>query len=1046
MCHPLAVVFLCVSACLAVSFDSVAAPTVGKAVAERAKQNWPEDVVRAFGFEDAELWSGGALVASPKKAGAGAMRWATHTENTSLSCRNAPRDLSAFNTMSFWLHSSHANDATFMIILDSNREKGVFSYYSKKVAVDWTGWKKLEFRFRSFGKAREPVGWGKIDSLRFTASGWNQEPSNESVWVLDELDFFFDDQPYQPKLNMKKYAAEPAGNAFLAKLRPGHPRLILLDDDLPRIKAFLSKDPRGQAWLANTRKRAEQLYRRPPRKHELPDGRRLLSISRDVCDRLYNWGFMYRLEKDPKWLERAWQEMEAVVGFKDWNPSHYLDTAEMMHGIGIGYDWFYNDLSDAQRKTIRDGLWQHGLRLSYAAYMGLEGEGQQGWRQVTNNWNFVCNGGSSLGAMAVLDEMPEPCTEILSQAFQYIQIPIQHFEPDGAWWEGMGYWGYSMRYFLAYLRGLETAFGTDFGFISGLKGTGFSLAGDFPVYLVSPIGGIFNFADSGSGGGTYQHWALFFLADRFRNPLYLHVQEEKARGDVYDILYYQPFEAELAPQGVALDKYFRKTEVATMRSSWTDRNALFAGIKCGKNGIAHAHQDLGSFIFYGLGEKWVLDLGTEGQTYQSHKHHLPRDHFYRIREEGHNTLVFDPDLKFGQESRGDSTIVRFESSAKDVFAVADLTHAYRKRAVSVRRGYRLFDHRRAFLVQDEVKGKKPSDLWWFAHNAPGMTCELDDSGVRATLRINGKICHAYLLSPSGAGFTLLDARPLPTSPDPDIQQQNNGMAKLAVHLPEAKDVTIAVLFVPVYDFESPPTVVTGVTPLEAWTVTESSGPALSGIRVDGQPLADFSPQVYTYAVTLPPDTRTAPVVSVQADTSACEIEVVPAPTFPGTTQVTVTDIGSGAISLYWVRFLAIVPPGGSEKRHVKSRPVVVKGITVSASHDDGNGPGNVLDGNPDTRWSASGEKEWIAFDLGRLRQLPGLSIAWYSGDKRQTAFEISVSEDGEAWRGAFKGQSGGKSVDLETYAFGKEEAARYVRVTCFGNTSNLWNSITEIAF
>lgn len=89
--------------------------------------------------------------------------------------------------------------------------------------------------------------------------------------------------------------------------------------------------------------------------------------------------------------------------------------------------------------------------------MGLEAEGQQHWPGVQNNWTFVCNGGSTLAAMALLDELPEPCSEILHCVFQYIQIPLRHLEPDGAWWEGVGYWGYSMRYLLSHLRGMETS-------------------------------------------------------------------------------------------------------------------------------------------------------------------------------------------------------------------------------------------------------------------------------------------------------------------------------------------------------------------------------------------------------------------------------------------------------------------------------------------------------------------------------------------------------------------------------------------------------------
>jgi len=788
--------------------------------AEQAKQAWPEEVRQAFGFEDARCWGGGTLVTSPRKSGDGALKWDMHTKTPALSRTAGPHDLSAFNRMSFWLHSSHSNGATFMVILKSVREKGTNSYYSNKVTVDWTGWKKIELHFQSFGRARDPAGWNKIDSILFTASGWEQTPEDESVWVLDDLDFDYTSEPYRPAIKAKKYAVEPAREQFLAKLRPGHPRLILLDEQLPALRQFMEKDQRGQAWYRRAKEEAERLYKQPVEKHRLPDGRRLLSVSRNVVDRMYHWGFFYRLEGDRKWLDRAWLEMQAVVDFPDWNPSHYLDTAEMMHALGIGYDWFYHGLTEEQRKTIRDGLWRHGLRLSHAAYMGLEAEGQQGWRHVTNNWNFVCNGGSSLAAMAVLDEMPEPCTEILHQGFQYIQIPLEHFEPDGAWWEGVGYWGYSIRYFVPYLRGLETAFGTDFGLVAGLQDTGFAQAGDFPVYLVSPLGGIYNFADSGSGSGRYQHSGLFYLAARFRNPLYQYFQEQHTSGRLEDILYYEPLPAELATADLPLDKHFRQTEVATTRSSWSDPDAIFVGIKCGRNGIAHAHQDLGSFVFYALGEKWFIDLGTERQTYLSHQHHLPKSEFYRIREEGHNTLVFDPGTGFCQDPKGSSEINRFETSPAEAFAVADLTDAYRDHALSVERGYRLLGGRRALLVQDEFTAKQQADVWWFAHGAKDTDYTVDEPGTTVTLQRGDKRCQARLLSPSGARFTVMDATPLPTSPNPDIQDPNNGLKKLAIHLPDAKQATIAVLFTPYLAKDSPADIPVRLSPLADWKLAD----------------------------------------------------------------------------------------------------------------------------------------------------------------------------------------------------------------------------------
>lgn len=623
-----------------------------------------------------------------------------------------------------------------------------------------------------------------------------------------------EEPPSAPKYDT--YVKAPPPQEFLQRLRKTHPRLILLDEELPKIKAFLEQDVRGKAWYRNARERAEELYARPVVKHELPDGRRLLSISRDVLDRMYHWCFFYRMEKDKKWLDRAWREMEVVAEFPDWNPSHYLDTAEMMHALAIGYDWLYQDLTEAQRKVIREALWRHGLRLSYSAYKGLKAEGQQSWTTVTNNWNFVCNGGSSIAAMALLDEMPDECSEVLYHAFQRIQIPLQGFEPDGAWWEGLGYWGYSMRYFCPYLRALETAFGTDFGFIEALKNTGFAKAGDFPVYLVSPFGTNFNFADSGSDTSHFSHWALFYLADKFENPLYQSFQEERTSGGLQDILYFRDLGKSGNLAAMPLDKHFRGAELASMRSSWTDPNALFVAIKCGKNGISHAHQDLGSFIFYALGERWFIDPGTESQTYLSHQHHLPRSHFYRIREEGHNTLVFNPDEGFSQSGSGTSKIIRMVSSADEAFAIADLTDAYRRHGVSVKRGYRLTQGRSVFLVQDEIESDHDNEVWWFAHSAAGTKFSLTDNGRHATLERSGKTCHVYLLAPSDAVFQVMDAKPLPSSPNPSIQNPNQDMKKLAIHLPKVQNVTLAVLFVPVPSGQRPSVTTLPIRPLENW--------------------------------------------------------------------------------------------------------------------------------------------------------------------------------------------------------------------------------------
>ncbi len=110
-----------------VARGAVAQPAESQQVAlqraRQAKQSWPAALRRAWEFENGPAWRGGTFVRSPRRSGTGAMQWSKHTKNPSLECVLGPLDLSAFNVMSFWLHSNAASDATFMVILPSTRKR-----------------------------------------------------------------------------------------------------------------------------------------------------------------------------------------------------------------------------------------------------------------------------------------------------------------------------------------------------------------------------------------------------------------------------------------------------------------------------------------------------------------------------------------------------------------------------------------------------------------------------------------------------------------------------------------------------------------------------------------------------------------------------------------------------------------------------------------------------------------------------------------------------------------------------------------------------------
>ena len=147
-------------------------------------------------------------------------------------------------------------------------------------------------------------------------------------------------------------AADPTPDNPLATLRAGHPRLMILDDQIKALQAVIPTDAMAVDTLRRLRAKADKLVDQPPVTHVLV-GPRMLAQSRQALDVISTTAGLYRLTGDVRYAERAKKEMLAAADFADWNPSHFLDVAEMTNACGIGYDWIYSQLSPEDRLMIR---------------------------------------------------------------------------------------------------------------------------------------------------------------------------------------------------------------------------------------------------------------------------------------------------------------------------------------------------------------------------------------------------------------------------------------------------------------------------------------------------------------------------------------------------------------------------------------------------------------------------------------------------------------------------------------------------------------------
>lgn len=583
----------------------------------------------------------------------------------------------------------------------------------------------------------------------------------------------------------------------LRTLRKGHPRLYVTAETFEQLKTQVKTDPLLKTWYASLEKSAEAMIDQPPVVHRLI-GPRLLDQSRKALARISTLAGLYRIDGDPRKAERARVEMLAAAGFDDWNPSHFLDVAEMTNALAIGYDWLHDQLSAEDRATIRRAIVEKGLRPGMKVY-----ESGKGWPKAVHNWNQVCNGGMTVGALAVAEEEPTLARQILNHGRASIVNAMKSFAPDGGWAEGPGYWDYATEYNVFYLAALETALGTDFG----LKGMpGFSVTSGFRMQSVGPLGKTFNYADAGDRAGSAPQ--MFWLARTFRHPDAARHEIETMKGQVEIFhLLWSAGPAWPAAEKRPLDAVYRGIDVAFFRSAWNDPKAVYVGFKGGDNAANHSHLDLGTFVLDALGERWALDLGGDDYNLPGY-FGKQRWTYYRLRTEGHNTLTINEE---NQAPRAKAPLIASGFRPGLGFAVADLTEAYAPRARRVLRGVALRDGN-SVVIQDEIELREPADIRWNYHTS----ARIESRGDHAVLTLGSTQLEARILEPARAHFSVISANP------PAPQRQQPDVHNLVIDVPRTSKARIVVRIAEAGAKASP------VEPLRDWL--RDAGTKRSGIR------------------------------------------------------------------------------------------------------------------------------------------------------------------------------------------------------------------------
>lgn len=624
--------------------------------------------------------------------------------------------------------------------------------------------------------------------------------------------------------------ALPPESQILATLATGGSRLLASDELFAATAAAAATNPDIQARLAAVTRAADALLAQPVLTY-VPDVRgTILGDASKLVSRAFTLGAAYRLTGNAAYAERLWQEADTAAVLADWHPAHFLDTAEMTNGLAIAYDWLRAYWSADRRTRIVTAIVDKGLKPGLAAYQS------NAWffRDTSNNWALVTNGGMTMGALAVAGDQPTLAAQIVARSVPSARAVMRHYTADaGGWYEGPGYYNYSLRYGTWMMAALETALGTDFG----LGATpGVERAGLAAILQTGPTNAGFNFGDNGAGR-IQTGPAGFWMARRFNRPDYAwYARTYGAVSDPMNLLWFDPRGAAPSVATLPGDAWFRgpaatspttAADVVTFRGGW-DATATFVATKAGKVGDSHGNMDAGTFVLDALGQRWFHDLGGDSYALPGYFSNVQRWTYYRMRAEGQNTLVINPGSDGGQRLNAVPPVTLFRSDADGGRTVTDLTSAYAD-VTSVRRGIAMVNGRRDVVVQDEIHAATPATVWWFAHVklAPSQV-QIAPDGRSAILTQNGQRLWAGILAgPADATFSLQAAAPMATSPNPAGQNANTGFMKLAVRMAGVTDARLSILFVPLAAGQLAPATVPTVTPLAAWAAFANAAPTLT---------------------------------------------------------------------------------------------------------------------------------------------------------------------------------------------------------------------------
>ncbi len=795
---------------------------------------------------------------------------------------------------------------------------------------------------------------------------------------------------------------------------------------------------------------------------------------RYIGDNLAAFSFMYKVTGEIKYLNAATQWAQVALDLSKFGAANNdLAAGHILFGMGLMYDWLYDDLDPALKQALYDKMYEKAAYLN-SVYVNS----QKTWTwEYLQNHGWINLNGMMVAGLAMYGEDSAKDADILAwfqNARNFFAHTFTLYGPDGASQEGVGYWGYGVSSLLRYAELAETFFGIDAFSSEWMENTGL-----YRLYASYPEAGwglrqtSVNLGDALGYDYKGPTHVLYHLAARYDQPVLAGLANSMLdKGLTWDstdsvwesLLYYDPAMVPQSPESLPALHHFEDMGMVFARSGWEeDASALYfrSGPFLGKQataytqaypvhpdfGSAHLHPDANSFVLFGNNEVLIRDDGYAYKSTGNHNTLLVNG----AGQMGENSAWFngsrDPNLSYAFPE-----VSKVETTASYDYFVGASAAAYPSAA-----GLTRFNRHMLYLKQDDIlimvddiAGKQGSNLelrlfpesqnvtplgngamvrsgatnLYVDNLTPGES-SLSVENLNVYTNIAGAVGQRKAVVTRKTGDSMLTATALSWSDagiaPAKVSAQQYGRAfvftangKTYTLDPDTMQVTAGIS--------------TGV----------SGSPGLAGMLINGFPLQGITPGQFNYSFDLgqyPLNVRKPNAVNVLAMPSGADMTLttqVPGQ-FPG--EVTVRVSNGVQEAVYTVSVTASV-------YEIARLPLYA--VEDVNPENPGNLPSAALDNTDSTYWTKNGDGVYVDFDLGEARVISGFDMGLFRGAERVSYFHLEASSDGQTFSEIYRGESSGQTGEPEYYALPQKVTARYLRLVGHGNSAgHFWFSVSE---